>query len=719
MKHLTLSIVAILAILGATFASSSYGKISMYDAGIEAYMRKHYQVAMYEFEPRAMRGDPIAQFYVGRMYHLGRGVNQDKKMAEKWYKKAAEQHEPRAQYYLAILYLEWNKDLAMAKGWLKNALKNPRFSKELVPKDLAMVKGLLKNALKNPRFSKELVAEAQYQLGKIYVEFNGEKAQPDSAKYWYEKAAKQELAKARYRLGVMYHDGEGVEANRDSAKYWYEKAAADRMDGGRGHVEAQYNLSMLYFQEARKLFKAHADWEDAYKSAMDWCNMAANQGLAKAQYQYAVSYQWNEWDFKKAEHWFEKAAKQGFGDAQNDLAVMYDKCIKLDDFRMIQGKLSQEDQKYYEACEQLGDGIKKKAEKIARLYLEAAQQVGTITQFNLGTYFKNGFKNDEGEVLIKKNYKEAYYWYSLANFTKEDYFASQKKKKIMSEDRIEPEQDLKKQIDEGMKHTGEYLAEYEKKEIEDLVNSWKPKKLQGFGTGFYIDNEYILTNAHVVCSSYSSSTCVEYDELRIPFQRVDSIVAIDKEVDLALLRVDSNDVDSRANEYPVAKLRSTDIQLAETVSVFGYPLSNISLSSLSSLSYRGNFTEGIVSGLVGPINEPQTSNRFQFTAPIQGGNSGGPVFDNAGNVIGVVVTRDNPIIKAEYGKTGIEDRQNINFAINLNAIKEFLKEHNVTYEPADLDSTLTWEEIAKRAKMFTVPVLGFKDIPSFFRGDVR
>ena len=880
----TLSVWVILAILGTTFASSSYGDSSNYDAGIEAFKRGHYQVAMYEFELKAKRGDPMAQYHVALMYHRGYGVNEDKIEAEKWYKMATDQNEPHAQYKLAILYLEWeDKDVAMIKGTIKE---------------------LLNEAQKNPRLSKELVAEAQYQLGKIYEDANGEEAKPDSARYWYEKAANQGHAEAQYRLGEMYWNGEGMkEANLDSAKYWYERAA-DRMDGDKdiGHAEAQYKLSLMYLDDFKLKLKtyeflknieivvtADTDLQDKVNALMnasglptfsdvpsflDWLERTVNQdsrpqydkefimkiiknmksqhqdsvdtalqdGIEalvsksgqdlvlflvwlerainqdpKAQYQKGVIHQhWSpammdlankalksknkasileiiknaikessvsgkdvniedtneeiievlkasviyeyKINFKEAEEWYEKAAYQGSYIAKNELAAMYHNCIKLDDFRKKEGDFpnksidNQTAKEYYTGCEQLGDEIKKtKAEKMIRLYLEGAQQGGDYnSQLNFGEWFEEGLKYDDGKILIKQNYKEAYYWYRLAATRIEPTWQDQIKKRII-QDNKEVLKKKKEENAERVERAKNQLTDKEITEIDSLVHSWQPKILENSGTGFYINSEYILTNAHVVCSNYRDispgDSCVPYDELRVSFQRVDSVI-VDVDVDLALLRVDSDEnedsvakprginqidtfvdfvfallhVDSDKNENPMAKLRETNIQVGKKVAVFGYPRS-------SELSYLGNFTEGVVSGLSEPIRKekikynpqtreyvqvyeynPQAYNRFQYTAAVQPGNSGGPVLDEAGNVIGVVVTRFEPILKSdEDGNIKIEDPQNINFAINLDIIKKFLKDNDVTYESTTSDSPLTWEEIAKQAQKFTVPVLGFKN----------
>ena len=621
MRTLTFSIVAILAILGVLYIAQT--QELDYDAGIEVYKRGHYETAMYEFEPRAMRGEPTAQLYVGLMHAHGQGVKKDLHQAIEWYKKAARQDEVNSQYHLAqtlwyIAYL--GKDLHL-------------YYPQTIT-DRLRINNLFQQAKHwYEKAARQELAEAQYRLGEMYWNGEGVEANRDSAKYWYEKAARQGFDKAQFKFGVMYHDGEGVEANRDSAKYWYEKAA-DRMDGDtdKGHAEAQYNLSMLYFDNLKKE-NPDQDWSEEYDTAKIWLTRAVNQELDKALYQQATRYALVYKDFKKAEYLYEKAANRGLAIAQNDLAAMYANCSQL--MNISKEKIPKDYKGYYEDCKQLGDRIGKQAEKIARLYLKAAQQGHTTSQSNLGIQFENGLKNDEGEIIIKKNDEEAYYWYRLAAITREGTLADEIKKRLLDKNKIEESEPKdRKNIDEAIKRTGKKLEKKKKEEIEDLVYTWKPKILIESGTGFYINNEYILTNAHVVCSNKEpSGLCDAYDELRIPFQRVDSIIAIDKHVDLALLRVDSS-----VYEYPSAKLKSNNIHLGEKVAVFGYPLSD------DYLSYFGNFTEGIVSGLSGALNDPQASNLFQYTAPIQPGNSGGPVLDTAGNVIGVVVSRFEPQI---------------------------------------------------------------------------
>ena len=202
-----------------------------------------------------------------------------------------------------------------------------------------------------------------------------------------------------------------------------------------------------------------------------------------------------------------------------------------------------------------------------------------------------------------------------------------------------------------------------------------------------------------------------YYEFRIPYRRV-TFIASDKLVDLALL---SNE---DGNPDVVATFRSQPVKVAEDTGVFGYPVSQ-------ELSYAGNFTSGVVSGLSGPIHGSQYDNRFRHTAPITPGNSGGPVFDSSGNVVGVNVEvqfSTYPLELSNYVDF-INIAQNINFAIKFKAIRDFiddanLRDRDIDYEvigsrgwvdTENLDKSIPLEEIYDRAQKFTVPVIRWKN----------
>ena len=109
-----------------------------------------------------------------------------------------------------------------------------------------------------------------------------------------------------------------------------------------------------------------------------------------------------------------------------------------------------------------------------------------------------------------------------------------------------------------------------------------------------------------------------------------------------------------------------------------------------------NATKGIVSALAGPGDDRRI---FQITAPVQPGNSGGPVLDASGNVVGVVVARLDAIKLAR--RTG-RLPQNVNFAISEGTVRAFLDAHDVPYETADSKSPIPTADIAAKAKGYTV-----------------
>lgn len=101
--------------------------------------------------------------------------------------------------------------------------------------------------------------------------------------------------------------------------------------------------------------------------------------------------------------------------------------------------------------------------------------------------------------------------------------------------------------------------------------------------------------------------------------------------------------------------------------VVGFPLRGL-------LASEANITTGTVSALAGIGNDTRF---LQITAPVQPGNSGGPVLDHAGQIVGVVVGKLDALRLAKA--TG-DIPQNINFAINGTVAKAFLDANGVEYE---------------------------------------
>ena len=202
-----------------------------------------------------------------------------------------------------------------------------------------------------------------------------------------------------------------------------------------------------------------------------------------------------------------------------------------------------------------------------------------------------------------------------------------------------------------------------------------PKKTRSSGTGFIVaQSGVVLTNAHVV----DGCTRLEING----FPAVLTEMSVD--FDLALLEVQSD------KQWVAADFADNPAALNSDVTVVGYPLQSV-LGGL-------NVTRGSVSSLKG-LSGDITS--MQISAPIQPGNSGGPVVNSAGNVVGVVVAKLDE--RKFSDATGITP-QNINFAIRGEVAKLFLFQNGVQPQRGSDNAVLKPTELAERAADYTVLV---------------
>jgi serine protease Do len=210
-----------------------------------------------------------------------------------------------------------------------------------------------------------------------------------------------------------------------------------------------------------------------------------------------------------------------------------------------------------------------------------------------------------------------------------------------------------------------------------------PERRQGgssSGTGFYVSHQgHVVTNNHVVESC--SRITVRVDAARsLPA----SILARTSEDDLALLKVD---------HHPghVGGIR-VGMRLGEPVAVFGFPLTDV-------LSSSGNFTLGNITALSGIGDDPRF---LQVSAPVQKGNSGGPLLDENGNIVGVVTGKLNALKSA--ASSG-DIPQNVNFAVKSTVLSHFLDMNRVGYVTGNLTNALKPADLAEKARDMSVQVV--------------
>ena len=140
------------------------------------------------------------------------------------------------------------------------------------------------------------------------------------------------------------------------------------------------------------------------------------------------------------------------------------------------------------------------------------------------------------------------------------------------------------------------------------------------GTGFALNSKYVVTNYHVVENARTITLKGVHGNFSTNYSA--NVEAIDKSNDLALLKLNGN-VSITNIPYSV-KTIITDV--GEEVFVLGYPLT-------ATMGDEIKLTTGVISsksGFQGDVSQ------YQISAPVQPGNSGGPLFDSKGNVIGIV-----------------------------------------------------------------------------------
>ena len=203
-------------------------------------------------------------------------------------------------------------------------------------------------------------------------------------------------------------------------------------------------------------------------------------------------------------------------------------------------------------------------------------------------------------------------------------------------------------------------------------------RLIGTGTGFLINKNFVVTAEHVLQDCNAVSIRHGHKEIKA------KTVARDTSNDLGLIRL----------QKPIgtpAKLRGGKrIRLGEMVANYGYPL-------FGQLSTSATITGGNINNLSGAGND---STVLQFDAPTQPGNSGGPLLDSSGNVVGVAIQ----ILSKRYADATGHIAQNVNFTIKSTILEVFLKANKVSYEKADSIEELKLPDIAEKAEAFTVLV---------------
>jgi len=664
MTGLFTAIFAGLILICSSAASAGAGTYQDAEAAVR---RGDHVTALRLYRSLAEQGDTGAQAKLAGMYYRGEGVPQNYAEAAKWYRLLAERGNIGAQGLLGLMYEDGEgvpQNYAEAAKWYRLAAEHGNAGAEdLLGHIYDEGKGVPRNYAEAAKWyhlaAEQGNADAQTRYGSLCYTGRGVPQSYAETVKWYRLAAEQGDAKGQILLGLMYEEGHGVRQDPTEAAKWYRFAAEQ------GDANGQAMLAELSYKGKE------------YAEAAKWYRLAAEQGDADARAKLAGMYLRGEGvprNYAEAAKWYRLAAEQGNTNAQGLLGSMY-----------VAGQGVP--QNYAEAIKWLHlpaekGGVNAQA-ILAELYYKgkdytqalkwyhlAAEQGNAGAQHNLGALYYSG----KG---VPQNYIAAYMWFSLAA-AQGDQDAPRIRNEIA-----------------GMMTPAE-LAEAQKQ-----AAAWRPKKINAAlaettprshssekphsaatsGTAFFISqNGETLTNAHVV------EGC---QQIRVNGGTA-RLLARDGTNDLALLATD---------QHP-AKWASwrLSVRQGEDIVVYGFPLTGV-------LSSGGNVVTGNVTALAGLEDD---SRFLQISAPVQPGNSGGPLFDRFGNVVGVVVSKLNAIRIASA--TG-DIPQNVNFAIKASVATAFLDAQRVTISTAPppppgytLDA-LSTPDIAARAQVLAVQVV--------------
>jgi S1-C subfamily serine protease len=245
-----------------------------------------------------------------------------------------------------------------------------------------------------------------------------------------------------------------------------------------------------------------------------------------------------------------------------------------------------------------------------------------------------------------------------------------------------------------------------KKPSPKVKNDPKPKliplnKSAISGSGFFVSKlGHIVTNQHVV-NSCGNLTVGDNANTQVRAE----VVETDKRNDLALLKISSTEMASVETKSLIRKLglrvvplssngllRSDDVELGERLLVAGFPYGDIFSNTIK-------VTGGMVSAIRGIGDD---TGQFQMDAAVQPGNSGGPIYDANGNIVGVVVAQLN---KLKMAKAIGSMPENVNFGIKASTVRSFLTSSGLPIKWSSRSKSMSTKDLANIARNQTVMVV--------------
>lgn len=630
---------------GSTTADAPRSPETMIAGAREASHGRDFQTATSLYREAAEAGSPEGMYQLGLAYGNGLGVRSDWEEREKWMKSAAAAGHANARAdVINRRYVIFWTDEKKANDFLtlREDLEPTKFRQDISDLEELSSTG---NAKASITLADLLFKGVRHddEKKRLIVDLPR-----DSRRAVALVTPVAEAGGTEAQLTLMRWAFEDPNAVPGGADRWLDVLGKSSEPEVLLQLGRQFEIFDPKYYDPKRLRGKELSAEDSSKESFRWYEKASNLGSATATYKVGSAYAsgsgiWK--DAAKAFEYYMRAAQAGSIDAQKALAVAY----------------------------YLGQGVAKDWEKAYEWSLKAATNPAA-SKYEMREALRRMYGLYVDGIGIERDLVLAYAWANVAAAAGDEEAAKLRNsvEGKLSAAEVREAQTLSSQYQLGDR----IVRTAASKQSTAKAQSTTPAG--AVGTGFFFSSHgHLLTNAHVV------DGCAE---VRIPALSITATVAVvDRANDLAVVK--------SAPVTPVKYVMLQDsekIQQGQDVVVFGFPLDGY-------LSNSGNVTPGLISALTGPGNNAAL---IQITAPVQPGNSGGPVLDRKGNLVGVVVGKADAIRVAKL--TG-DIPQNVNFAISVATVRTFLRSNNLGFEgPSLLVFSKEATELAEIARSYTV-----------------
>ena len=457
-----------------------------------------------------------------------------------------------------------------------------------------------------PICKEEGSASAQYLLAQMYYHGLGVKEDDAEAAIWFRKAAKQGNVDAQYILGTMYINGEGVQKDGAEAAIWFRKAAKQ------GHAEAKSLLTKMFNNDKGK-------WT-SFDDFMLWLLKATAQADdSDSQFELAEKYISGAGVEKNrylAEKWLVNSI---LNDPKNKKSI--ELIEKEFNWHCVDGDF----------CTSI------------------INNASIIHDKNLSWYWEIGLMKVEMNKEIMRVTLKNYDVMNCNNRT-----LGHKTLQALDSD-LNPKENVTI-ADNKIEFKPLEPSAYSDRLVNYVCGKTNvDKKAEdihevSFGTGWPTHSGYIMTNQHVINGKKKITVVSAAGE------KFSATVLIEDKInDLAVLQVDHPD-----KLPPALPIANASARTGSKVFTIGYPHPDV-------MGEKPKLTEGIVNALSGYMDD---SRILQISVPVQAGNSGGPLLNMNGEVVGIVTAKLSAV--KMFNWTG-DLPQNVNYAIKASYITALLR----------------------------------------------